>query len=303
MRGRIVNLAVLTAFACLVVGFGVAVWHANEQQPKYSSNQSAKPKPLEVTHPEGPDERIARYNLWLAILTGVLALSTIALWIETRLASGRQSRDMKESIAAAVRAADVAERSLVEIERALIIPIKIGVNTLARGKDQIIGYRIVLQFKNCGRTVAKRFTGTFNALMWDGELPKDFQYPDRTVAGPASTVGPEVILPFQIDIAIQDVLAIAEKRKNGFIYGWVEYDDIFRTTVKRRTEMCAKIEITGSPLVIQQGPDASPIGLVAYGERYNGIDNDCLYQPGDRPPIGGLPVPTQPPPERNYSTV
>jgi hypothetical protein len=53
--------------------------------------------------------------------------------------------------------------------------------------------------------------------------------------------------------------------------------------------------VVGNLLVFH--PGGSPLGFIPHGP-YNGIDDDCFYQPGQRPPIGGLPPPTQPPPER-----
>jgi hypothetical protein len=55
----------------------------------------------------------AYFTLWLVAFTGVLAISTIGLWIVTWRASASQARDMKDSI-------DVAERALVAGERAWV---------------------------------------------------------------------------------------------------------------------------------------------------------------------------------------
>src|ERR1700680_4781924 len=101
MRKKLLDASAIALFACLVLGFGLAVWSASQQQPhriEDRAKHNPNAKSLEIVRSESVDERIARYNFWLTIMTGVLAISTLALWIETRLAGRRQSRDMKASI-------------------------------------------------------------------------------------------------------------------------------------------------------------------------------------------------------------
>jgi len=69
--------------------------------PYYQQNHKTNSTPHSVAAKVSTDERLAEYTLWLAILTGVLALSTIALWIVTWRAGIRQSHDMQASIALA----------------------------------------------------------------------------------------------------------------------------------------------------------------------------------------------------------
>jgi len=65
----------------------------------------------------GTDERIAVYTWWLAIFTGVLAVSTVGLWIVTWRSARSQSLDMQRSLRIANRQARTAERTLIELER------------------------------------------------------------------------------------------------------------------------------------------------------------------------------------------
>lgn len=233
-----------------------------------------------------------------AAFTVILAISTILLWITTRQGARRQSLEMRASVAVAKRSADIAERSLVEIQRALVIVNKFSINPLARD-NKIIGYRVTAEFVNTGNTVAKRFTGTANYVLFQNEIAADFKYPDRTEAAPNhGLVGPRVINPFPIDIAIQDIIEIREKKQHGYMYGWVEYNDVFEITRKRRTEFCVEILVVGEPLRVKDppSPGTSVLGFAGKGP-YNATDDDCFYKPGERPPVGGLPTPTQPPPD------
>jgi hypothetical protein len=245
------------------------------------------------------DTKLADYTGELAFFTKALFVATSVLGIATiglLIAAFFQSRDTQVSIAAAQKAANIAERSLVEIQRALVVPVKFQCDVLLRG-ERIVGYLVTAILENTGTTVAKRFTGTANIVMWDGPLPEDFKYPDRTVVAPATAyVGPHVVAPYPIAIAIQDLIDIMNKKKRGFFYGWVEYDDVFSSTMRRRTEFCTEIEINGNPLIRHEKGSSGPLAIGVHG-KYNAIDDDCFYKPGQHPPVGGLPPPTQPPPD------
>ena len=82
----------------------------------------------------------------------------------------------------------------------------------------------------------------------------------------------------------------------GFFYGWVEYSDLFNATTRRRTEYCAEIQVNGEPRIKPERGAASGLSFAVAG-KYNGIDDDCFYKPGTRPPVGGLPPIAQPPPD------
>lgn len=233
----------------------------------------------------------------IGAFTIVLAISTIGLWLATsRLwaAGERQIATTQASVDVARRSAEIAENSVVELQRALLVINSFRVDTLMRGPN-VIGYQISAVFENVGNTIARRYAGTANVVVWDGELPSDFAYADRQVVGPANGfVGPRIQTHFPIGIALSDCVEVAEKRQRGFMYGWVEYEDVFDATPTRRTEFCVQIEVIGQPHIPNQR--GATLAFAGYGP-YNGTDQDCFYKPGHRPPIGGLPEPTQPPPE------
>ena len=244
---------------------------------------------------------IAVATAGIFIFAWVLARSTKRLWLATKEASAIQSRDLQAFIAVAQEAANAAAKSaaasaraVVDIQRALIVPTQFHSTAIVRN-DQVIAYRIAAVFENTGTTVARRFTGTANIVTWKGPLPEDFKYPDRMEAiAPNAFVAPRLKIPFPVDIAIQDLLDIMNKKMRGFIYGWVEYDDVFTSSARRRTEFCVEIEIIGNPLVMPSKGAPAPLGFAGHG-RYNATDEDCFYKPGQKPPVGGLPEPTQPP--------
>jgi hypothetical protein len=82
MLTRFQKSAVTIALAiCFVFAFGAEVWRASHspQAPQQSNAAYNANKSNANTNKEGPDEAIARYNFWLMIFTGVLAVATIVL--------------------------------------------------------------------------------------------------------------------------------------------------------------------------------------------------------------------------------
>jgi hypothetical protein len=70
---------------------------------------------------------------------------------------------------------------------------------------------------------------------------------------------------------------VAEGRLRAFLYGWVEYDDVFEK--RHRMEFSVRIHVIGDV----SREDVS-FGFPSFG-KYNGIDNHCKYKPGEKIPI------------------
>jgi hypothetical protein len=232
---------------------------------------------------------IAVATAGIFIFAWVVARSTRKLWLATKEASATQSRDIQASIAVAQEAANAAAKSaatsaraVVDMQRALIVPTQFQSTAIVRN-DRVIAYRITAVFENTGTTVARRFTDTANIVMWKGPLPEDFKYPDRMEAiAPNAFVAPRLKIPFPVDIAIQDLLDIMNKKMRGFIYGWVEYDDVFTIVLVRRMVGARTAPVRGSQLTARDrksarlpAPCACPVparpsprqGLVAAARR------------------------------------
>lgn len=78
---------------------------ANDQQP---GEHPAEKENKNGFWEKAGDDPVAYFTLWLVGFTGVLAVSTIGLWIVTWRASASQARDMRRSIEVAVNTAEAA---------------------------------------------------------------------------------------------------------------------------------------------------------------------------------------------------
>jgi hypothetical protein len=243
------------------------------------------------------DSLIAVFTLGLLIFTGLLWRSTDKLW----LAGEKQIAVTKDSVDVARLAALTSERALTVVERAFLAISDLNVSTIGQ-HGKIVDYRININVINSGRTPARNYISLVNLVVFDGDIPQDFRFPDRShddILGSGTTIGPQSRTYFQIDFFIQDAIDVFEGRKQALIYGWLEYDDIFSDSARHRTEFCIRLYVYADPrhtFQVISGQAPPILSLIAY-HRYNGHDDDCMYRTGQTPVAGEgeLPPLTQAP--------
>jgi hypothetical protein len=162
----------------------------------------------------GAEDRIANYTLWLALLTGVLAISTVGLWVATIL-SLRHARE-------------TAERQL----RAYVCVAKGMIKNFSPDKIP----EVVVWLKNVGQTPA------YDVQSWlaiEGDsLPRkkpfksDWKFTDhKSVIGPGE--GSTILIDTEAPITAKYIDAIKDRRWAIWGYGLIRYRDAFgknRTT-------------------------------------------------------------------------
>ena len=104
---------------------------------------------------------------------------------------------------------------------------------------------------------------------FDDGIPIDFDFPDSQSVGIA-LIGPQVIWhspPIVIEASELENPAIMGDR---YLWGSVEYDDIFPGSVRHRTEFCFKIVIERVAPTNELWLSFEPHSL------FNAADEDCL---------------------------
>ena len=104
------------------------------------------------------------------------------------------------------------------------------------------------------------------------DLPKDFDYPDVGAEGietEKSTIGPGQYIQMTIGVSLADAQAVMRQERSLFVWGWIEYDDIFENTPRRRTEVCVQVEVNADC----RSCTPTVVGL------FNGADDDCHHKP------------------------
>jgi hypothetical protein len=241
-----------------------------------------------------------------AIATGVVAWFTFSLRQSTdklwdagnqqRLSSERiaagQSADVQASIKATAEAANAAIKSnqiaVYNAEQQLRAYVTVQeVNTQTHHGPATMGaygpvegpvhtYRFAVILKNGGMTPA--VNGKINMSYQrfnDQNAAADCHFPDSTNFADA-LIGPGVIW-FTPSITIPaSELEAPTVGAFHYLYGWIEYDDIFPGTGRHRTEFCFRIKCE------RLQPTNEPWISFHPHSRFNAADRDCLRPPPNR---------------------
>lgn len=154
----------------------------------------------------------------------------------------------QDSANAAKASADVARQALVNAQRAFVFINKIEQARIAPTGTEVTAWDFLVEFKNSGNTPTKTMTFHLNIKAFDGQLPDGFDFSDLA-NGSENTVG---FIPPQstagatdLVVPVQDIEAVIAGSKTLFIWGWIEYDDMFENTPIHRVEYADQIFIVG----------------------------------------------------------
>ena len=226
-------------------------------------------------------ENLTTTTRWLAgllLLLFVAALGQMALfWRQLRLM--RHAVDNAASAAGAARtSADTAEKTLITTQRAFVYPKSIGKDWFGprRSKEpgEIVEWVFTPEWENSGTTPTKN---GLSHVSWKrfpkGSGPETIQFGDQWPAG-SKREHSRLFLPPKSSLSGQPVSISASDLRSGdpcFVWGWVEYDDIF--DARHRSEFCVELELRGGP-----STDPNAIAFRFY-RLHNGADYECYRQP------------------------
>lgn len=170
------------------------------------------------------DDRVANYTLALDWLTGLLAVSTLLLWLSTR------------------RSAQIAERALTELEAPFIgLNIIDGGLTSHQKRDKTwvveqMRFALTFGFYNHGRTPAVLLSmqdklqaceeSKLPTLEWPGRYS---EYPYGVFIGPNMSSAPSS-RPFDEYLTGEEWNDVSIGKRNLFLLGRLRFRDIFQNT-------------------------------------------------------------------------
>src|SRR4029079_3983421 len=104
-------------------------------------------------------------------------------------------------------------------------------------------------WKNGSATPPRRVFMASSWSLFTPDIPENFDFPylgetpvQRAMVGPyATTWGAESVIP---------TAKLLEVKKGGckiYLWGWVEYGDVFAGTDRHRTEYCMEVRVIGNP--------------------------------------------------------
>jgi len=220
---------------------------------------------------------------WLVRWTFALFAATIGLIIATGVLGYfgfQQSRDMQASIGLSERSAKaaeaavrVSEQHLISVERAFVYAKGHTVTAIndANGTTRTVALTII--WENSGSTPTRKAFNHLNVGSFTKELGNDFSFYD-VQWGPEGRentpifLGPKAVLASNMaEIPMEELTDAAAGKAHIYVWGWVEYDDIFVGSPRHRTEFCFKV----SPVDLATGKLR-----IDLHHAHNGADGDCF---------------------------
>jgi hypothetical protein len=223
--------------------------------------------------------------------TAFIAGFTGTLWIATK----RLSEEGRRQIWVAVRAAKAAEdaanaansqvmlsrEALITTERAFVYCERIDaqwqVNKQTdKQSETVVQWTFTPIWKNSGNTPtrrAKNCIGQWFAIN-AGDIPNNFDFSVYNGIGVNSMIGPSAIMHGNsMELSTETLQLIRANSAHAYIWGWFDYDDIFKDTTRHRAEFCLEIQVVGNPIYKEGG-----FRYRMHGD-FNGFDDDCFCKP------------------------
>jgi hypothetical protein len=239
------------------------------------------------------DEPPNFFAFMVAVFTYFLWDATSRLFIETaglRKAADDQRADLLRSIEISEKTAAAAEQSavaaidqvslskeaLITTERAFIYCERIhAIWTADKKTELVIKWTFQPFWKNSGKTPTKRAR---NKISWwvgidAGDIPPNFDFTSTDNATPTMTGSDATMHGSRLDLNIETLQKIRIGAAHAYIWGWMDYNDIFAKTQRHRTEFCVEIQVIGNPIYKEGGFAYRMHGL------FNGFDEDCYCKP------------------------
>lgn len=193
--------------------------------------------------------------LFTAIFTGVLCMATYRLWNstkglydETKRLAGLaeiQSRDMKDSIGVADKAAnaaiagsEIARRTMYETQRAFLFMVDIRPEY---GANEVLAFHLI--WRNSGATPAMNCDAWADNACTTFAAPPIFSTRERPEAKSTTNAGPNMTIETRTVVPLDDVRRTQRGECNLFIWSIAEYDDFLGTGKRHKTEVCIKVQV------------------------------------------------------------
>ncbi len=203
------------------------------------------------------------YALYSTVLVGIgtfLLMATLGLtWMANRAAQAAV-KVTKES----------SERQL----RAYVYPPLINHQKIYLDGN-LAAWEFSIPWKNSGYTPAINTISFFNLAVVRGDEPEGFDFPDTEDA----EYNKSLVAPFSemvgggVSVSVADMHDVANETSSILIWAWIDYDDVFPKTPRRRTEIAFKVTVRGNP-----DDESCQINCVA-DSRFLGMDDSCSRKP------------------------
>lgn len=185
----------------------------------------------------------------------------------TAQAAVRAAEAAEASVAVAHKTAKRQLRAYVAVEEIKILPPNM----------HELFWKMHIVWQNSGTTPAKDAIAHTNWADFAGEMPDNFDFPDTDTdkMGGPMLLGPNQHLVGGYARIPRSIIAqVYAGKRSVYVYGWVEYDDIFPNTGRRRTECCYKLVFDAPEYLGGKG-----MLVTRVHKRFNSADENSYRKP------------------------
>jgi hypothetical protein len=283
---------IVLALVCIIY-IVVERIHFNHEICSY--NQDAKTKECAYYHllPFIGIEVFKTLNDYSVVIntlgTAFIAGFTGTLWIATK----RLSEEGRKQIQVAIRAAEAAENAanaansqvalsreaMITTERAFVYCQRIEAQWQAdKETGDVVKWTFTPIWKNSGNTPTRRANNCIGHWLAinAGDIPNNFDFSLYNGIGVDTMLGPGATMHGRsMEISTETLQLVRANNAHAYIWGWFDYDDVFKETARHRAEFCLEIQVVANPNYKDGG-----FRYRMHGD-FNGFDDDCFCKPGE----------------------
>jgi len=194
----------------------------------------------------------------VALFTVILGIATWLLW-----------RATKKLVEGADKTAERQLRAYVFVKEIDVVP------PASRGGNYVFNVGI----QSTGKTPTRNARGNIDVQAFDGDIPKDFNFPDIEPQNVTTLlIGPNHRVASAVEVPSSIIDSVSRGARHLFMWGWIDYNDVFIKTPRHRTEHCFRIQVSARPIHVGGGGGGYDITFHPY-ERHNAADNECFRPP------------------------
>jgi hypothetical protein len=224
--------------------------------------------------------KAAEESVALAVSQWWVNIIQAAATIMAALAAGWAAYEAGRAARGSEQSAKIAADALHKLERAFVVFKQMHRTGDAYRLDDAPGddvrdkqfVPIAVELENSGATPTRGLRAQINfARFGKNGMPVNFAFPDVEADNDPVTfvIGPRAtsrLASFGISFTTLELVHKGDAQ--GYMWGWVEYDDTFSDTPRRRTEFCFRI----SKIIL---PISKPGMEWDAHTQHNGMDEDC----------------------------
>jgi hypothetical protein len=143
-------------------------------------------------------------------------------------------------------------------------------------------WRVIAVLKNSGSTPARNLLVDIQSIGFVDQLAGVFSFSPNYGAAKKMFIGPQASI--SIDGPKFDVGDIerrgSEDKRHLLIWGWMEYEDIFPSTERHRTEFC--MELSADLVVDLEANTHRHMPRFIMYPAHNGAEGECMHRPRPR---------------------